>query len=113
MSRMEREDTCAERAGRLPAMASFPAPGTGVSDDDLGRLRLLVSHELPAYLEDLATLVNIDCGSYTKAGVDRVGRWTARFLERLGGSVTVHPHPTLGDTVVGTFEGRPTARACC
>ena len=51
------------------------------------RIHKLVAQSLPAYLEDLASLVNIDCGSYTKAGVDRVGRWTARFLERLGATV--------------------------
>ncbi|HLY14191.1 MAG TPA: M20 family metallopeptidase, partial [Candidatus Limnocylindrales bacterium] len=56
--------------------------------------------------EDLATLVNVDCGSYTKAGVDHVGNWTAGFLERLGAQVEIHAHPTLGNTVVGTFSGR-------
>jgi glutamate carboxypeptidase len=81
------------------------APGSAVSEDELERLRRLVDEVRPAYLEDLATLVNIDCGSYTKAGVDRVGRWVRRFLERLGARVEVHPHATLGDTVVGAFEG--------
>ena len=28
-----------------------------------------------ALLSDLAALVNIDCGSHNKAGVDRVGEW--------------------------------------
>ena len=32
-----------------------------------------VAADLPAFLADLETLVNIDCGSYTKAGVDEVG----------------------------------------
>ena len=36
----------------------------------------------PAYLADLARLVNIDCGSYTPAGVDEVGRFVAGFLDR-------------------------------
>ena len=116
MSRMEREDTCAEaprdsRTGcrRLPAMDPLPAPGSGVSDDDLGRLRLLVSHELPAYLEDLATLVNIDCGSYTKAGVDRVGRWTARFLKGLGAR-SVEPNLDASATPSSARAGRPVVR---
>jgi glutamate carboxypeptidase len=80
-------------------------PAAVLSADELGRLGLLVQQSLPAYLEDLATLVNIDCGSYTKAGVDRVGRWTALFLERLGARVTVHPNATLGDTIVGRIPG--------
>jgi len=84
----------------LPPVAMLTA-------DELGRLELLVQQSLPAYLEDLATLVNIDCGSYTKAGVDRVGRWTALFLERLGARVTVHPNSTFGDTIVGTIPGGP------
>jgi glutamate carboxypeptidase len=87
-------------------MASLHAPGAAVSVDELAELEEIVDEELPAYLEDLASLVNVDCGSYTKAGVDQVGRWTARFLERLGASVEIRPDTTLGDTVIGTFHGR-------
>jgi glutamate carboxypeptidase len=83
------------------------APGAAVSADELDELESIVQEELPAYLEDLATLVNLDCGSYTKAGVDQVGRWAGRFLERLGAEVTYHLHPTLGDTVVGQLAGTP------
>jgi glutamate carboxypeptidase len=92
-----------------PASSEGPAsaPAGGVSPEELSRLHGLVVQTLPAYLEDLASLVNIDCGSYTKAGVDRVGRWTARFLERLGATVVVHPNAELGDTVVGTIAGTP------
>ncbi len=90
-------------------MEALAVPGAGVSADELGRLRVLVQQSLPAYLEDLARLVNVDCGSYTKAGVDGVGRWTALFLERLGMTVTVHPNATLGDTIVGSLDGVPGA----
>ena len=57
---------------------------------------------------DLERLVNIDCGSYTPAGVNEVGRWTAEFLAGLGATVEVRPDPAgrLGDTVVATFTGR-------
>jgi glutamate carboxypeptidase len=34
---------------------------------------LATSHA--AFLSDLAALVNIDCGTHNKAGVDRVGEW--------------------------------------
>src|SRR4051794_36556095 len=84
-------------------------PADGVSSDELARLHELVAQTQGAYLEDLASLVNVDCGSYTKTGVDRVGRWTAQFLERLGASVVVHPNAELGDTVVGTLRGVPGA----
>ncbi|MGZ8502186.1 MAG: M20 family metallopeptidase [Candidatus Limnocylindrales bacterium] len=87
-------------------MASLHAPGAAVSADELAELEEILDEELPAYLEDLASLVNVDCGSYTKAGVDQVGRWTGRFLERLGATVEVRPDAVLGDTVIGTFEGR-------
>lgn len=86
-------------------MESLHAPGAAVSADELEELEEILQDELPAYLEDLASLVNVDCGSYTKAGVDQVGQWTARFLERLGATIEIHAHETLGDTVVGTFEG--------
>ncbi len=92
--------------GYTPAMESLHAPGAAVSVDELEELEDIVEEELPTYLEDLASLVNIDCGSYTKAGVDQVGQWTRRFLERLGATVEVRPDDTLGDTVIGTLEGR-------
>jgi glutamate carboxypeptidase len=90
-------------------METLHPAGTAVTPDELEEIEEIVQDELPAYLEDLATLVNIDCGSYTKAGVDKVGSWTAAFLERLGAQVEIHAHATLGNTVVGTFSGRPGA----
>lgn len=92
-------------AARLRRMEALLAPGASISDDELAELEDIVQEELPTYLEDLAALVNVDCGSYTKAGVDQVGRWTGRFLERLGAEVTYHLHPTFGDTVVGQIAG--------
>jgi glutamate carboxypeptidase len=90
-------------------MDTLHPPGSAVTPAELVELEGIVQDELPAYLEDLATLVNVDCGSYTKAGVDQVGNWTAAFLERLGAQVEIHAHSTLGNTVVGTFTGRPGA----
>ena len=57
---------------------------TIASDPELDALRAVIAADLPAYLADLEHLVNIDCGSYTPAGVDEVGAWTGRFLEGLG-----------------------------
>jgi glutamate carboxypeptidase len=86
-------------------MKTAAEPGAGVEQAELEALHRRVEGALPAYLVDLERLVNTDCGSYSKAGVDAVGRWTAEFLERLGGRVERRPHGTLGETVVATFEG--------
>ncbi|MFN8623053.1 MAG: M20 family metallopeptidase [Chloroflexota bacterium] len=72
---------------------------------ELARIRTAVDGLLPDFLRDLEALVNIDCGSYTKAGVDEVGRWVAGFLGELGAAIEVVPDAELGDTVVATFEG--------
>jgi glutamate carboxypeptidase len=85
-------------------MQSYPRVGL-VTDAELAALRDIVQEELAAFLDDLATLVNIDSGSYTKDGVDRVARWTGRFMERLGASVEYRPDDRLGETVVGRFAG--------
>lgn len=65
------------------------------------------------FVADLATLVNIDCGSPNVAGVNAVGRWCARRLADLGFDVTVEPvRPSgsgagpVGDCVWGRLTGR-------
>jgi glutamate carboxypeptidase len=75
---------------------------------ELDALRGAVSADLRAYLADLERLVNIDCGSYTRDGVNEVGRWVSAFLTELGATVEARPDPAgrLGDTIVATFEGR-------
>ena len=74
---------------------------------ELEALRARVTDHLPAYLRDLERLVNIDCGSYTPAGVDEIGRWVSAYLEGMGADVEVRPDPTgpYGSTIVGTFSG--------
>jgi len=76
-----------------------------VADEQIDRLRAHLNAGLPDYLADLERLVNIDCGSYNKAGVDEVGRWVAGQLLELGAQVSVEANETLGDTVVGVLEG--------
>ncbi len=72
---------------------------------ELSALRAACERLYPAFLADLEHLVNIDCGSYTKPGVDEVAAWTASQMRALGADVVVHDHDTLGPTVVGTFTG--------
>lgn len=73
----------------------------------LVRAREAAEALLPAFLEDLERLVSIDCGSYTKAGVDEVGRWVAAFLEATGARIETIPDATLGDTIVARIPGDP------
>jgi glutamate carboxypeptidase len=87
-------------------MSPVPTPSSSVEPAALEQLRASIEASLPAFLADLERLVNIDCGSYSKAGVDEAGRWTAAFLERLGARVEVHRNETFGDTVLGTLEGQ-------
>jgi glutamate carboxypeptidase len=77
----------------------------------LVELRAAAEAALGEFMGDLRRLVDVDCGSYTKAGVDDVGAWVAHRLVELGATVVRHPNVALGDTIVGTFEGdaaRPT-----
>ena len=75
---------------------------------EIDALRTAIGLDLAVYLADLERLVSIDCGSYTQAGVDEVGRWVAAFFTELGASVEVRPDPAglLGATVIATFSGR-------
>jgi glutamate carboxypeptidase len=88
-------------------MATIHPPAAGVSADDLTAIEAGLRADEPAYLADLERLVNIDCGSYTPAGVDEVGRFVAGFLADLGATVEVRPDPAgrLGATVIGTLRG--------
>jgi glutamate carboxypeptidase len=88
-------------------MDLLTAPGEGVADAELAALEAAIRADEPAYLADLARLVNTDCGSYTPAGVDEVGRWVAAFMTANGATVEARPDPagTRGATVIGTWDG--------
>lgn len=69
---------------------------------ELSRLTTILGGMLPGYMADLERLVNVDCGSYTKAGVDEIGSWMQRAFADLGARVEVTPNPEPhGDTVTG------------
>ena len=78
---------------------------------DLTALRRSVEEAHPVFLRELAELVNIDCGSYTPDGVNRVADVVARTLGVLGCEVERLPHhpgggrPQLGDVVIGRHAG--------
>ncbi|HUF07586.1 MAG TPA: M20 family metallopeptidase [Candidatus Binatia bacterium] len=78
---------------------------------DPNALRRSVDARLPAFLAELETLVNIDCGSYTPAGVNRVADFVAAALAAMGAEVRRVGHEpsegeaALGDLVIGTLDG--------
>lgn len=75
-----------------------------VSPSELSRLSSILQGLLPSYMADLQRLVDIDCGSYTKAGVDEVGAWVQQAFAELGARVEVTPNAEPhGDTVVGVL----------
>jgi glutamate carboxypeptidase len=78
---------------------------------DLDSLRNRVEEQMPRYLASLEELVNVDCGSYTPEGVNRVGDAVAETLSALGADVERLPHrpegggEQLGDLVIGRLRG--------
>ena len=73
---------------------------------DAAAIRAAAERAYPAFLADLERLVNVDCGSYTRDGVDEIGRFVRGRLEALGATVTVHPNDEgLGATVIGELAG--------
>jgi glutamate carboxypeptidase len=103
-----KRDEAPRRRARDPRRRLEEAAHAGadsVARADLEALRTITQAAVPAYLRDLRRLVDVDCGSYSKAGVDEVGTWVAERLVELGASVVGHANEDLGDTIVGTFEG--------
>lgn len=92
-------------------MAIISAPGHGVTADELRHLERAVAAGYPRFLDELERLCNIDCGSYSPAGVNEVATWVAAAFEGLGGTVERRADAAgrFGDTVIGTFRGRPRA----
>jgi glutamate carboxypeptidase len=82
-----------------------------ISDDELSNLQTHIESRRQAFEADLVRLVNVDCGSYSKAGVDEIGAWVTERMQSLGGDVSAVPHDRFGDTVVGVFEGSGSTRA--
>ncbi len=66
--------------------------------------------QLPNYLSNLETLVNVDCGTHHKPGVDAVGAHMQAWLEEIGCQVTRFPLAEYGDCLFATLPGRGTAR---
>jgi glutamate carboxypeptidase len=78
---------------------------------DLVALREHVAGGVETYLAELEMLVNVDSGSYTPDGVNRVATHVAEALRSLGARIERINHspaegePRLGDLVVGELDG--------
>ncbi len=68
-------------------------------------IRRWLDASLDDYLEDLATLVNRDCGTAYKPGVDAVADWVEERLNALGASVERRPHRVYGDMLLARWPG--------
>ena len=88
-------------------METIASPGAGVTADELTAIEDAIRAVEPAYRADLERLVNIDCGSYTPAGIEAVATFVTGFLASLGAEVATHPDPNgrLGPTIVGSVHG--------
>lgn len=59
----------------------------------------------PHFLADLTALVNVDCGTENKPGVDWVGRWIAQRCQEWGWQVEQLPLVEYGDCWVARLRG--------
>jgi len=58
------------------------------------------------YLDDLKTIVNIDSGTYTKAGIDRVGSYLQERFQAFGFSTHVDKQEDYGNHLIATHRGK-------
>jgi glutamate carboxypeptidase len=58
------------------------------------------------YLEDLKNIVNIDSGTFTKAGIDRVGAYLQKRFQAFGFSTRFERQEEYGDHLVATHAGK-------
>src|SRR5437588_509017 len=58
------------------------------------------------YLHDLQTIVNIDSGTYTKAGIDRVSAYLQNRFQTLGFSTHFDKQEHYGDHLIATHIGQ-------
>ena len=58
------------------------------------------------YMDDLQTIVNIDSGTYTKAGVDRVGDYLQERFHAFGFETRLDQQSQFGNNLVATYTGK-------
>jgi glutamate carboxypeptidase len=65
---------------------------------------------LPQFLSDLGALVNVDCGTYTKAGVDFCGAWINTRGREWGWEMERFPVQEFGDCYLARLRGHGQGR---
>lgn len=58
------------------------------------------------YLDDLKTIVNIDSGTYTKTGIDRVGSYLQERFSAFGFSTHIDKQEGYGNHLIATHQGK-------
>src|SRR5438105_7031740 len=61
------------------------------------------------YLDDLKTIVNIDSGTYTRSGVDRVGAYLQERFQAFGFSTRFDRQEQFGNHLIATHTGNAPA----
>ena len=61
---------------------------------------------MDTYLNDLKTIVNIDSGTFTKAGIDRVGAYLQERFQEFGFSTRFDRQEYYGDHLIATHTGK-------
>lgn len=74
-------------------------------DNERDTLLRLARARYPDLVRDLRGLVDIDSGTHSPDGTERVSGWMAHQLEALGATVSRYSHPEVGSTCVATLEG--------
>jgi glutamate carboxypeptidase len=69
-----------------------------------------LQERLPEFLDDLRALVDVDCGTANKAGVDAVGGLFRDRLRAAGFELTEFPLSDYGDCCLATLRGTGQAR---
>jgi glutamate carboxypeptidase len=87
-------------------------PEHGSSSPTVSDIRRQVERSYDAYVSDLRTLVDLDCGTFVPAGVNRVAGFMKERFEAAGWQVARVPHSPgqggeerLGDAVIARLAG--------
>jgi hypothetical protein len=91
-----------EETARMAATAKG-----GALTPEEARITGWLAGQQPAMLRLLEEVVNIDSGSYDKAGVDAVGERFIRFFEGEGLLVEVERHDAYGDAIHVRLDDAP------
>ncbi|MBI3536863.1 MAG: M20/M25/M40 family metallo-hydrolase [Chloroflexi bacterium] len=70
----------------------------------------ILSADLPRYLQDLQSLVNIDCETRSKPGVDRAAAYLRERFREFGAQVQEFPQEKYGDMFYARWQGKGKSR---